>query len=135
MSNVYVSNIAVPRKARNKRIYGGNSFFSENQTTIGGSGSGQKHFEHGKITNVQAYENTIYYTEPFLTVPVGIGNISVYRLVDGTTMGLPSGSYIKQDVLWYFPTSTSMTNLDSFTITIDSSESLTGVIIEYLLTE
>lgn len=129
MANVYVSNIAVPRTARNKRIYGGNSFVSQNQQTSGG-GVAAKHFEHGKLTGLTSRTVVAYFTTPFTAIPVTI-NLKVYRFVENIPV---AGKWVMQDVLHYFDDEEWVVSA-GFSLFIDDSEDLTGVIIEYCFTE
>ena len=133
MPNIYVNTIGTPRKPRNKKIYGGNSFISNNVTNSGVGGI--LHIESGKIFNIENHDLTVTYKESFDKVPVGVGQIALYRYVDGATVGLPAGSFVKQDALFYFPDFTSMVNPESFRIIIDPNESLLDLILEYIITD
>jgi len=129
MANVYVSNIAVPRTVRNKRIYGGNSFVSQNQQTIGG-GAAAKHFEHGRLTNLVDRMNFIIFTIPFTRIPTML-QFKVYRMTD-----IGVGKIVMEDVLHdHTLTFGSWISETACNFTIDDRESLTGVIVEYCFTE
>lgn len=130
MANVYVSSIGVPKRARNKRIYGGVSFQSTNDYTKTAE-SKSKHFEIGKINELTSHNVNVEFTEPFVNQPIGIGNIQVYRL---EYIGSLNG-YVRTDVLHYFPDGVPILYKTGFSLTIDSSENLLGVTIEYIFTE
>lgn len=128
MSNIYVNRIGVPRKPRNKRNYGGNSFVFSNVTSesSGGGGSGARHFEIGTVENLATEFVNIFFTEPFDTLPTML-QFKVYRMVE-----IATNKWVMQDVLWYQSSNDGRPyTTDGIEIVIDTSESLTGVIIEY----
>lgn len=130
MANVYVNTLGVPRKARNKRIYAGNSFAVTNQSQQ--SSSGQRHFETGKLS-AEILDNHVicYFTTAFTNKPVCV-NLKVYRMVED----IPSaGKWIMQDVLHYFDDDVDWVVTTGFSFYIDASEPLDGVILEYCFTE
>jgi len=127
MANVFISNIEAPRKFRNGRIYGGNSFNTTNQYQE--SQVGQTiHRELGTITDLDAVLVEVVFGEDFTKTPIGMANLKVYRMAE---MG---GGYNCQDVLHTFPTDEPV-SVSGFTLNIHSSEELEGIIIEYNFTE
>lgn len=129
MSNVYVENIGVPKKYRNKRIYGGNSFDSTNPRQS--SDKYIKHWEHGKLVDLASKTVIVYFNTEFTNSPVPI-NLKVYRMVENIPI---AGKWIKQDVLHYFDDDEDWYVKTGFSLFIDESEDLEGVIIEYCFTE
>lgn len=129
MANVYINTLGVPRKFRNGRIYGGNSFNVTNQSQ--GGASAQKHFENGRITDITSNTVVVYFTEPFTIKPTLV-QLKVYRMVENIPI---SGKFVMQDVLHYFDDDEDWVILTGFSLFIDSSEDLTGVIIDYCFTE
>ena len=122
MANIYVNTIGVPRKPRNKRIYGGNSFVvtnasSSNETAV-------KHFEIATLNNLDSKNVEITFTEEFDYTPTII-EFKVYRMFEFAT-----DKWIEKDVLKYHD-SENWYDKSGFSLVIDSSESLTGVIIRY----
>lgn len=87
------------------------------------------HFEVGRLTGLASASVSILFGTSFSAVPSGLANLKVYKFAEIT-----SGKYEAQDVLYYFENSSPVTT-DGFDLIIDSSESLTGVIVEYLFTE
>jgi len=120
MSNVYVRNIAVPRIYRNKRIYGGNTFDVTN-TYNNSQITPPLHIESGKLTGLLNYSNIINFTSEFQIIPASVGDLKVYRMFQ------EQGRWLMQDVLFYHESEKS-----SFQFTIDESEDLNGVIVEYV---
>jgi len=88
-----------------------------------------KHFEVGRVTGLADREVSVTFGTAFTGVPVGIENLRVYRITEVVT-----GKYKIHDVQHYHPTNTPVTS-SGFSFTIEDSESLTGVIYEYLFTE
>lgn len=126
MSNIYVNRIGVPRKPRNKRTYGGNSFVFSNVNTSSSAGGESKHFEIGTLENLSSHSVIIFFTEPFEFEPTML-QFKVYRMVE-----IATNKWVMQDVLWYQASNDGRPyNEYGMGIVIDSSESLTGVIIEY----
>lgn len=128
MANIYVSSNGTPRVARNKKIYAGNSFVSQNGY---GATIPQRHFEAGKITDLTDRAVTIYFASEFAFSPILV-NLKVFRMVENIPT---AGKWIKQDVLHYFDDDEDWYVKTGFSLFIDDSESLTGVIIEYCFTE
>ena len=128
MANVYINTLGVPRKYRNGRIYGGNSFNVINQSQ--GGGSAQKHFENGKLTNLTSNTVIVSFTEPFTIKPTLV-QLKVYRMVENIPI---AGKFVMQDVLHYFDDDEDWVVLTGFSLFIDSSEDLNGVIVEYCFT-
>lgn len=128
MADVFVKNIEVPRTPRNGRIYGGNSFNTTNKYEESQSGGVEIHRELGILTELSSALVEVTFGLEFTKIPVGFASLKVYRMV---AMG---GGYNYQDVLHTFPTIEPV-SLTGFTLNIHSSESLTGVIIEYNFTE
>lgn len=129
MANVYVNNLGVPRKPRNKRIYAGNSFDSINP--FSSPDSVAKHWEHGRITNIAANNVVVYFTTTFVNKPI-CTNLKVFRMFENVPI---PGKWIMQDVLHYFDDDEDWVVKTGFSIFIDDSEPLTGVIVEYCFTE
>lgn len=127
MANIYVSSNGTPRVARNKKIYAGNSFVSQNGY---GAATPQRHFEAGKITDLTDRAVTIYFASEFAFSPILV-NLKVFRMVENIPT---AGKWIKQDVLHYFDDDDWYVKT-GFSLFIDDSEDLTGVIIEYCFTE
>lgn len=132
MANVYISTLGVPRKARNKRIYAGVSFNSTNATQSGGGASSQKHFETGKLS-AEILDNhvIVYFTSAFTNKPVCV-NLKLYRMVENIPT---AGKWVMQDVLYYFDDDVDWLISTGFSLFIDDSEPLDGVILEYCFTE
>lgn len=128
MANIYVSSNGTPRVARNKKIYAGKSFVSSNGY---GQSTPQRHFEAGKIIELTDRNVIVYFSNEFLNNPILV-NLKVFRMVEN----IPSaGKWIKQDVLHYFDDDEDWYVKTGFSLFIDDSEDLTGVIIEYCFTE
>ncbi len=80
----------------------------------------------GRLTGLASGTVTVTFTKAFEEIPVGLPR--VYRMVaDG-------GVYLMQDVLFSYP-STNWLTATGFTITIDSAEALSGIIVLYTFTE
>lgn len=91
--------------------------------------SGSYHPEFNRMTGLPSRTVSVTFGTPFVSVPTGIGNLKVYRWAQAVT-----GKWMPKDVQYYFPSSGSLTNT-GFTIEIEASEPLTGVIVEYLFLE
>jgi len=127
MSNIYVSKLGVPRKARNKRIYGENSSVYSNSYSSSSGGGSSLHIEKGTIENLTSHNVIIYFTEEFDAKPTMV-QLKVYRMVEVET-----DKWIIQDVLFYQAGNDGRPyNQYGIGFVIDSSEDLTGVIIEYM---
>lgn len=83
------------------------------------------HIEAGRISGLSSHTVTVTFDEPFTSQPYGF-EPNVYRMAEQ-----PDGTYRRQDVLWGF-TGVNNPSATGFEIEIHSSESLTGVIIEYM---
>ncbi len=129
MANVYIDSLGVPRKPRNKRTYAGNTFNSTNP--FGSDGVVAKHWEHGRITDITANNVLVYFTTTFVNRPICI-NLKVFRMVENIPV---AGKWIMQDVLYYFDDEEDWFVKTGFSIFIDDSEPLAGVIVEYCFTE
>lgn len=80
----------------------------------------------GRLTGLASRTVTVTFRQAFDEIPVGLPR--AYRMVaDG-------GVYLMQDVLFSYPTESWLTET-GFTITIDTAEELTGIIILYDFTE
>ncbi len=124
MANIYVSDIGVPRKPRNKRIYGGNSFVFTNVNS--GGGGVAKHWEVGTIEDLTSVNVIVYFGEAFSKLPTMV-QLKVYRMVEFET-----NKWLIQDVLFYQASNDGRPyNEYGFGLVIDSNEDLTGIIIEY----
>lgn len=128
MANVYIQNIGIPRKARNGRIYPGNTF---NFVSPYQQAQALKHWEHGRITNIAANNVVVYFTTTFVNKPI-CTNLKVFRMVENIPT---AGKWIMQDVVHYFDDDEDWVVKTGFSIFIDDSEPLTGVIVEYCFTE
>lgn len=82
-------------------------------------------FDAGILTGLSSASVSVTFRSEYKSTPVGRKNIHVYRVVEPET-----GIVLDEDVLHH---SVAVTTT-GFTLTIDSSESLTGVVIEYLFT-
>jgi len=127
--DVFVSKIGVPKKFRNGRIYGGNSFNTTNQYEQSEQLTATRHFETGRIKyeTLDPRTITIPFEESFDNIPT-ISELKVYRMV------LKYGIWIVQDVLHHFDSEEWYT-LDGFTVVIDDSEDMEDVILNYNFTE
>jgi len=130
MANVYVNTLGVPRKARNGRIYSGVSFNSTNANQSGSSAA-TKHFENGKLTGLTSNTVVVSFAEPFTTKPTLV-QLKIYRMVENIPI---AGKFVMQDVLHYFDDDEDWVITTGFSLFIDSSEDLNGVIIDYCFTE
>ena len=79
----------------------------------------------GILSDLVTNEISVVFPFEFTEIPVGRKNIHVYRLVEPET-----GLILDQDVLF----NSLVVTTTGFTLTIDASESLTGVIVEYFFT-
>jgi hypothetical protein len=129
MADVFVSEIGVPKKARNGKIFSGNSFAVTNQfQTSSEGGGGQRHFETGRIV----YETgdsrsiTVPFTESFDNTPV-LSEFKIYRMV------FRYGYWSIHDVVHHFD-SEAWYDLDEFSVIIDDTEDMEGVILNYNFT-
>ena len=129
MANVFINNLSVPRKPRNKRIYAGNTFNATNPYES--SSQNIKHFEHGKITDITDNSVLVYFASEFVNKPICI-NLKVYRMVENIPT---AGKWIMQDVVHYFDDDEDWVVKTGFSLFIDDSEPLAGVIVEYCFTE
>lgn len=130
MANVYVNTLGVPQKARNGRIYAGVSFNITNANQSGG-GAAAKHFENGKLTGLTSNTVVVSFAEPFTTKPTLV-QLKIYRMVENIPI---AGKFAMQDVLHYFDDDEDWVITTGFSLFIDSSEDLNGVIIDYCFTE
>lgn len=80
--------------------------------------------ESDRVTGLTEHEYTKTFAAPYLTIPV-ITVLSVYKMVL-----IETGKWVRQDVQFYYPVKNWLT-VNGFTIVIEASESLAGVIIEY----
>ena len=129
MANVYVNNLGVPRKPRNKRTYAGNTFNTTNP--YNSSDAVVKHWEHGRITDITDNNVVVYFTSEFVNKPICV-NLKVFRMEENIPV---AGKWIMQDVLHYFDDNEDWVVKTGFSIFIDDTEPLTGVIVEYCFTE
>ena len=89
----------------------------------------ETHKERGYSTGLSSRTVTVTFDVPFDNVPIGLSNLKVYRWQQ-----VVAGKWRARDVQYYFTTSGSLTNT-GFSLEIETTESLTGVIIEYLFFE
>jgi hypothetical protein len=80
-----------------------------------------QNIQKGRITGLQAFNVSQSFSTPFNSAPVGFINVYRSKVISGTKT-------IREDVLFYDLTETPT----GFSLVIDSEESLTGVIVEYL---
>lgn len=125
MADVLVNNISVPRIARNKRIYAGNTGISK--TIKSGGNITSVHIETARLTNLTSNLVPVFFAEKFSVTPTGW--IKVYRMRQVQT-----GKWKQQDVLYYHAAE-EFKNEYGFGLVIDPSENLTGVVIEYMFKE
>jgi len=128
MANVFVNQISVPKKFRNKRIYGGNSFAVTNAYEQGEAGGAQRHFEAGVIKDFDGYSTFVFFSEEFINTPI-IVQFKLFRIVE-----IATDVFVNQDVLHNHPTNPWVTE-SGFIFDIDSEESLDGVELHYCFTE
>lgn len=88
-----------------------------------------KHLEVGKLTDLASRTVEVTFDAVFAEVPAGLQNLKVYRWAQ-----VVAGKYRPRDVQYYFNADTDLT-VSGFTLQIEASESLTGVIVEYLFHE
>jgi hypothetical protein len=119
MSDVFISNLAVSKVARNRRPYGKSDVFN----AVGTSQSTGIHIESGRITGLTSVNVVVYFATQFGNIPTGW--IKVYRMRQ-----VMSGKWKQQDVLYYHA-SEAFKNEFGFGLVIESTENLTGVIVEY----
>jgi hypothetical protein len=88
--------------------------------------------QSGIITGLVSASVQHEFDFPFDTPPVGRGSLHVYRTVQPE-----AGLILDQNVLWHsFAFTTNADGLvDGFELTIDASESLSGIVIEYCFTK
>lgn len=129
MANVYVNNSGVQRIGRNGRVYSGDGF-NQNNPFQGGSGT-VKHWEHGSITDLEERTVIVEFIQEFNRKPTLI-NLKVYRMIENIPH---AGKWIMQDVLHYFDDDEDWSLTIGFSLFIDNSEDLEGVIIDYCFTE
>jgi hypothetical protein len=82
------------------------------------------HVEIDTLTNLSSRNVNVTFNTPFSGQPAG-REPEVYRLWQ-----TPNGTYRRQDVLWGF-TDANQPTANGFSLIIDPSESLVGVIIQY----
>ena len=130
MTDIFVSQTAVPKRYRNGKIYGCNSFDSTNFFEVSEIGGGGRHVETGRIEYETGDSRTIAipFVEDFERIPVLV-EIKIYRIVS-----IGGGKYVLQDVLYYLDTNT-FSSLIGFELFIDDSEDMEGVILNYNFTE
>ena len=130
MTDIFVSQTAVPKRYRNGKIYGGNSFDSTNFFEVSEIGGGGRHIETGRIEYETGDSRTITipFVDAFERVPVLV-EIKIYRIFP-----IGGGKYVLQDVLYYLDTDT-FSDETGFELFIDDSEDMGGVILNYNFTE
>lgn len=89
----------------------------------------ETHTERGYLTGLSSRTVTVTFDVPFDNVPIGLDNLKVYRWQQ-----VVAGKWRARDVQYYFTSSGSLTST-GFSLEIETTESLTGVIIEYLFFE
>lgn len=87
------------------------------------------HIEERRMTNLSSYTVDVTFTEAFTTLPTGIANLRVYRIAE-VTPGVTRAKDVRYRNIEN--SDGSIVSLTGFSIEIDSNESLTGVIVEYL---
>lgn len=91
--------------------------------TTGGTGVGT-HIEKDVISGLSSRNVAVTFDTEFSSIPVG--DVRVYRMA-----AMPDGTYRKSDVLWGFDNANQPT-ISGFALTINTDESLTGVLVEYI---
>jgi len=89
-----------------------------------GQAGGTLHIEKDKFGSLSSHSVSVTFETAFTASPVG--ETKVYRMIE-----VSSGKWRKQDVLWGFNDANQPANT-GFALTIDSLESLTGIVVEYL---
>jgi len=82
------------------------------------------HPEKGRLTGLISHNVTVVFGLAYASVPIG-REPEVYRMTQ-----MPSGLWRRQQVLWGFVDANQPT-INGFQLTIDASESLTGIIVEW----
>lgn len=85
--------------------------------------SGATHIEKDTLTNLSSRTLTVTFDTAFTDTPVGW--IKVYRME-----ATGEGGYREYEVLWDYATAVKVTTT-GFSILINSSESLTNIVVEY----
>ena len=130
MTDIFISEIAVPKRYRNGKTYGGHSFRSTNSFEVSEVGGGQRHVETGRIE----YETgdsrtiTIEFIDAFERIPVLV-SLEIYRIAP-----LGAGGWTFQDVLIKLNAAT-FSSETGFEFIVDDSEDMGGVILNYNFTE
>ena len=91
--------------------------------TTGSTGTGA-HIEKDILSGLSSRNVAVTFDTAFSSIPVG--DVRCYRMDL-----MPDGTYRKGDVLWGFDNANQPT-LSGFALTINASESLTGVLVEYI---
>lgn len=84
----------------------------------------KKDIRQGRLTNMLVRSVSVEFTNPFSWADIIIGNVRVFRYSQYGT------KFIRQDVLHYF-TSEAWFDINGFSLMIDESENINGVIVEY----
>lgn len=91
------------------------------------------HREMGRlISEILDNHVIVTFATPFQSKPIGVSNLKVYRMVENIPT---AGKWVMQDVLHNFDDDEDWLITTGFSLFIDSSEPLDGVIIEYCFTE
>lgn len=98
--------------------------------TSGKSTSLNIHREMARFRNETSYNVVITFPKPFISKPIGVDNLKVYRMFEVET-----GKWGMRDVLFTFPSEEDWLTETGFEINIDPIESLVGIWIEYNFTE
>jgi hypothetical protein len=85
-----------------------------------------KHEDFAAITNIAQRAVAKQFAQEFSSVPFGRSNLKVYRVIE-----VEPGKLVDQDVLYYGLTITK----SGFNFTIDESEDLNGIMVEYYFKE
>lgn len=88
------------------------------------------HREMAIFRSETSYNVVRTFPKPFISKPIGINNLKVYRMYE-----IETGKWGMQDVLFTFPSEEDWLTETGFEINIDPIESLVGIWIEYNFTE
>ncbi len=92
------------------------------QTSMSGATG---HTEEDTLTGLSSRSVSVTFDAAFTTIPRGLNRLSVYRMTEVIT-----GEFVMEQVMFHYTSATPVTTT-GFDLEIDTSESLTGIIIEY----
>lgn len=82
------------------------------------------HSEKGRLSGLSSSSVAVVFDAPYSSQPIG-REPEVYRMVQ-----MPSGTWRREGVSWGFDDASQPT-INGFALTINASESLTGIIVEW----